>query len=104
MSKYGFGAWNGTDMFWCVPFHPKPIVEYVWNRLENEYVGGRRGEGGKRSKDEGEGELPVWMWTRHFLANKSGVGEWIVEGSVPEHLVMFLQMFRYARQRLANSA
>eukprot|EP01104_Vermistella_antarctica_P009752 TRINITY_DN2532_c0_g3_i1.p1 TRINITY_DN2532_c0_g3~~TRINITY_DN2532_c0_g3_i1.p1 ORF type:complete len:511 (-),score=135.90 TRINITY_DN2532_c0_g3_i1:75-1607(-) len=46
---------------------------------------------GDVATDTGE-PLPCWKWTRHFLANKNGPGEWIMEGEVPEPVVMFLQL------------
>ena len=38
-----------------------------------------------------------WQWTRHFLKRVNGEGEWIVEGSMPEPVVMFLQILRLVR-------
>jgi hypothetical protein len=48
--------------------------------------------------------LPVdesldWKWTRHFLASKAQSSEWIMEGVVPEPIVMLVQQRRYWLER-----
>jgi hypothetical protein len=41
----------------------------------------------------------TWVWSRHFLANKNGDGEWIMEGDVPEPIVMFVNLITFVRAR-----
>ena len=38
-----------------------------------------------------------WGISRHFLTKLQGIGHWLSEGSVPEHLPMMLQMMRFHR-------
>lgn len=38
-----------------------------------------------------------WKWSRHFLTKIVGTGHWLLEGSIPEHVLFFLQMMRYFR-------
>ena len=70
-------------MCWWKAPDPKWLAFYQWNRLDQEYTS----------------ENSNWMWTRHFLANKNGGGEWITEGSVPEPFVMFLEIFHEVRMK-----
>lgn len=89
--------WNGITLaYYFLPstlqritakqpiFIPTPVVTYSWYEHDREY---RPIEGSK---------VPTYKWTRHFLVEKSapaGVGEWIVEGEIPEPLVMVLQLY-----------
>jgi hypothetical protein len=52
------------------------VLTYQWHPVAREY----RTE---RADDN-------WKWTRHFLASTSGQGEWIMEGEIPEVVVMVL--------------
>ena len=69
--------------WWKAPDSEELCLYYRWNRVDQEYTN----------------EDSSWMWTRHFLANKNGAGEWITEGSVPEPFVMFLQIFYETRTK-----
>jgi len=81
----GIGDYNGHRLNWYVPDDSDPWISLKWDRSLREYSDG----------------VMNWKWTRHFLANKNGDGEWILEGGVPEPVVMFLQIIYQARQRLA---
>ena len=84
----GSGKWDGITLVWYnETFNgmiATPSVSYDWNFAEQEYT--------NTAEDS-----QVWKWTRHFLASKFGAGEWIVEGQVPQPVVMFLQMMRTCR-------
>eukprot|EP01104_Vermistella_antarctica_P004306 TRINITY_DN14783_c0_g1_i1.p1 TRINITY_DN14783_c0_g1~~TRINITY_DN14783_c0_g1_i1.p1 ORF type:complete len:900 (-),score=139.36 TRINITY_DN14783_c0_g1_i1:52-2583(-) len=95
----GSGVWNGAWLAWysrgkdavsardvLYDFERTPRYLYLYDPATREY----------HSPDN----TRTWKWTRHFLANKTGSGEWIVEGDVPEAVVFFLQMQRYARHDL----
>eukprot|EP00026_Physarum_polycephalum_P006870 Phypoly_transcript_06923.p1 GENE.Phypoly_transcript_06923~~Phypoly_transcript_06923.p1 ORF type:complete len:561 (+),score=71.45 Phypoly_transcript_06923:255-1685(+) len=91
--------WNGITLaYYFLPsnllrietkkpiFIPTPVVTYSWYEHDREY---RPIEGSR---------VPIYKWTRHFLVEKSaptGTGEWIVEGDIPEPLVMTLQLYQY---------
>jgi hypothetical protein len=62
------------------------ILSFGWNPASMKY-----------QYEEDENEAYSWQWTRHFLKRVNGEGEWIVEGSVPDPVVMFLQIIRYVR-------
>ena len=87
-TQYGTGKWNGLTLVWfdeaANGMLSLPSVRFRWIEDEREY------------HDEAE-TGQVWKWTRHFLASKFGAGEWIVEGSIPEPVVMLLQMMRASR-------
>lgn len=86
--SYGWGRWNGVWMEWHAPGTSSSVpavLTYQWHPVAREY----RTE---RADDN-------WKWTRHFLASTSGQGEWIMEGEIPEVVVMMLQMLVYARDR-----
>jgi len=86
-SQYGYGVWMGLYIRWYdsvdMPLDSEPSSEFTWNCGEREYYS--------------PAEQQCWKWTRHFLANKFGGGEWIMEGNVPEPIVMFLQLLRNSR-------
>ncbi|KAL6071663.1 PH domain-containing protein [Balamuthia mandrillaris] len=84
--SYGCGTWDGVWLSWYAlsPEHDlAPFLVYKWNRKEREY--------------QTDDPALTWKWTRHFLACKNASGEWIVEGEVPEPVVMMLQILRYIR-------
>jgi hypothetical protein len=91
--------WNGITLaYYFLPntpvhknskqtiFIPKPVVTYSWYEHDREY---RPIEGIN---------IPSYKWTRHFFLEKAapaGSGEWIVEGDIPEPIVMILQLYHY---------
>jgi len=90
--SYGAGHWNGV---WCgwyleewmilkITGQREKFLKYFVDQKEEEFIPENKG-------------LSVWKKTRHFLASKSNEGEWIIEGSVPEPIAMFLQLIRYSR-------
>eukprot|EP01132_Coremiostelium_polycephalum_P006120 gene6120-7626_t len=83
----GWGKFNGFLFEWRLGDvgHEKAtkFKEYYWEEFEKEYL-----------TDE---DSLAWKWTRHFLTLKTGTGEWIVEGEVPEPVVFFLSLLRYSR-------
>ncbi|EGC28360.1 hypothetical protein DICPUDRAFT_160270 [Dictyostelium purpureum] len=87
-NSFGWGRYNGFIFEWrtgdsvCLDKATKS-KEYYWEELEREYLC--------------EDSQQCWKWTRHFLTLKQGVGEWIVEGEVPEPVVFFLSLLRYSR-------
>lgn len=89
-NSFGFGVWNGVTMQWYRSEEAytnqgdehNPVVVYYWDPLTREYH--------TASRDPKQ----TWKWTRHFLARKEGGGEWIMEGNVPEPVIMFLQLLR----------
>ena len=84
----GSGKWDGISLIWYDESYngmiTTPVVRFDWSQSDREYT-------------NASSESQVWKWTRHFLASKFGAGEWIVEGEVPEPVVMFLQMIRTCR-------
>eukprot|EP01104_Vermistella_antarctica_P016293 TRINITY_DN5525_c1_g1_i2.p1 TRINITY_DN5525_c1_g1~~TRINITY_DN5525_c1_g1_i2.p1 ORF type:complete len:625 (+),score=182.01 TRINITY_DN5525_c1_g1_i2:154-2028(+) len=87
----GMGRWTGVSLIWFAGEDEiNKKAEYSWIAEEAEY------SNVLNPKD-------TYKWTRHFLAAKFGVGEWITEGGetgVPRPVVMFLQVLRNVR--LAN--
>jgi len=108
--SFGVGRWNGVWLAW-----------YQTTRREGDKDKGASEEGdgvdasglGQQQQQQeeplfryfwvpGEREFQThnlqltWKWTRHFLASKFGTGEWILEGEVPNPVVMCLQLMRYA--------
>eukprot|EP01133_Synstelium_polycarpum_P003632 gene3632-4161_t len=80
----GIGRFNGVHLAWYARGEAaQPDLTYFWDEKEREY-----------SLDRKEF---TFKWTRHFLASKFGSGEWIVEGHVPQPVVMFLQLIKYRR-------
>ena len=68
--------------------HPVPLqICFSWNPTTLRYRIDRDTE-----------DVHTWQWTRHFLKRVNGDGEWIVEGSIPEPIVMFLQIMRHIRR------
>ncbi|GAM29425.1 hypothetical protein SAMD00019534_126010 [Acytostelium subglobosum LB1] len=89
---FGAGRFNGVYLAWYLAgvdgkdptgstVTQAPDITYFWDEREKEYVSDRK-------------EL-TFKWSRHFLASKYGTGEWIVEGHVPQPVVMFLQLIKY---------
>lgn len=72
-------------------FDDEPCIKYLWVPNERAYyvVEGR--------STVISDDLRNWKWSRHFLTKISGIGHWISEGSIPEHVLMLLQMMRYQR-------
>ena len=85
-TQLGSGKWNGISIKWMKDNSSECLLQFDWDFFLREYT---------NNVDKNV----VWKWTRHFLASKFGSGEWIVEGSVPEPVVMFLQIIRYFRER-----
>eukprot|EP01132_Coremiostelium_polycephalum_P009278 gene9278-11373_t len=89
----GCGRFNGVFLAWYNK-DPKqqpsaiPDTKYFWDEKEREYISDRK-------------EF-TFKWTRHFLASKYGSGEWIVEGHVPQPVVMLLQIIKYKRISLSS--
>ncbi|KAM9988224.1 hypothetical protein ACTFIZ_003581 [Dictyostelium cf. discoideum] len=86
--SFGWGRFNGFIFEWrvgdfCLDKTTQKTKEYYWEEIEREYIT--------------EDIQQCWKWTRHFLTLKHGVGEWIVEGEVPEPVVFFLSLLRYSR-------
>jgi len=84
----GWGKFNGFLFEWRlgdVGFleNSTKLKEYYWEEIEKEYIT--------------DDPSLSWKWTRHFLTLKHGVGEWIVEGEVPEPVVFFLSLLRFSR-------
>lgn len=67
---------EGTSSPRIQPEHPLRSVQYQWHPVAREY--------------RTEKEADNWKWTRHFLASTSGRGEWIMEGEIPEIVVMVM--------------
>ncbi|KYQ88352.1 hypothetical protein DLAC_11052 [Tieghemostelium lacteum] len=89
----GWGKWNGFIFEWRLgdvanDKSPK-VLEYYWEESEREYL----------TEDDSQS----WKWTRHFLTLKTGTGEWIVEGEIPEPVVFFLSLLRYSRLNHCNN-
>lgn len=86
--QFGYGKWNGINLLWYenhfVGVPGEPVVRYDYLIGEREFY-------------NVEHPSQAWKWTRHFLASKFGAGEWIVEGQIPDPIVMFLQVIRNAR-------
>eukprot|EP01133_Synstelium_polycarpum_P012603 gene12603-14791_t len=80
--SFGSGKWNGVWLAW---YHASgvPFLKYLWEQEANEYLN--------------QNPRLSYKWASRGLVSKIGVGEWIVEGSVPETVVMFLQCLRYVR-------
>ncbi len=89
-TMFGSGKWNGISLIWYDNASngviTAPSLRYDWNDRDREYT------------DVSE-KSQVWKWSRNFLASKFGGGEWIIEGDIPEPVVMFLQMMRISRMR-----
>jgi hypothetical protein len=88
----GAGRWDGIALVWNFEASngmiSKPTMRFDWYQSEREYHNVLE-------------PSQIWKWTRHFLASKFGAGEWILEGNVPEPVVMFLQIIRTLRLRCA---
>ena len=82
----GYGSWDGVTLRWFKHVDDKrPQLEYVYQEDVREY-----------HSSDGDAQR-TWKWTRHFLARKEGRGEWIMEGQVPEPVVMLLQLMTESR-------
>ncbi|PRP77169.1 hypothetical protein PROFUN_14510 [Planoprotostelium fungivorum] len=89
--SFGAGHWSGVFIAWYLD-----EGQVYKDGLRDKYL--------KYFYEPREGEyrpdlpsLTVWKWSRHFLASKSNEGFWMVEGQIPEPVVMFAQMMRYTR-------
>eukprot|EP01094_Clydonella_sp_ATCC50884_P012719 TRINITY_DN23017_c0_g1_i1.p1 TRINITY_DN23017_c0_g1~~TRINITY_DN23017_c0_g1_i1.p1 ORF type:complete len:587 (-),score=180.72 TRINITY_DN23017_c0_g1_i1:364-1860(-) len=77
------GQWTGVMLHWFEDEESnKPVLSYQWHGDIREY-----------HSSDGD-QQKTWKWTRHFLARKEGRGEWIMEGNVPEPVVMLLQLMK----------
>ena len=79
----GFGRWDGFTISWFSDSQ-KVIDEYIFYPPENEFVCAN--------------EELSWVWhpEKNSLQAKFGGNGWIVEGTIPFCVVMFLQLIRYA--------
>jgi len=86
--NYGKGKWNGLIVSWnCTEENSGTIIEYIFDENNRDY--NKMGRFGKRA---------TWRWTRHFLATTDeGGGEWIVEGQMPEPVVLMIQLIKEVR-------
>lgn len=100
----GTGRWDGANLWWFPAsdavngvknpsgnfYHAQaPSQHYIYNANEREYLCG-------------DSDFD-WKWTRHFLASKGGDKEWIIEGFVPDPVVMLLQMLCYHLRKPKDS-
>lgn len=93
-SGFGSGVWDGVTLIWHrdgganMRLQDFSLMQadftYLWDEQEREFV-----------NDESVDRH--WKFSRHFLASKSNHGHWIVEGDIPEPVVMGLQLMRYTR-------
>ncbi|KAK5575901.1 hypothetical protein RB653_007036 [Dictyostelium firmibasis] len=83
----GHGKWNGVWLAWYNPNSNEPFLKYIWDQANNEYLN----QNTKLSFK--------WSSQRGSLVSKIGNGEWLVEGRVPETIIMFLQCLRYIRHK-----
>jgi len=83
----GQGEWDGVSLLWktIIPGQAPSVLQSFTYFPNGRYY------------QTGDDTSTQWQWTRHFLAKKHGSGEWIVEGQVPEPVVMFLQVLRSVR-------
>ncbi|GAM25270.1 hypothetical protein SAMD00019534_084450 [Acytostelium subglobosum LB1] len=80
VKSLGSGKWNGVWLAW---YHNNaPFLKYMWQQESNEYLN--------------QNSNLSYKWSRG-LVSKIGVGQWVIEGHVPETVVMFLQCLRYCR-------
>ena len=81
--NYGRGRWDGVYLYWLNSDNSveNPLYVYIFQDGQYSNCGVETGMD--------------YKWTRHFLASKAGKGHWSVEGSVPQPVVMFLQMMRF---------
>eukprot|EP01132_Coremiostelium_polycephalum_P004955 gene4955-6172_t len=83
IKNLGRGKWNGVYLAW---YHDgEPLLKYIWDQERNEYLN--------------QNSTLSYKWSSRGLVSKIGVGEWLVEGNVPETVVMFLQCLRFARHK-----
>jgi hypothetical protein len=88
------GVWDGVTLIWHrdgganMRLQDFSLMQadftYLWDEQEREFV-----------NDESVDRH--WKFSRHFLASKSNHGHWIIEGDIPEPVVMGLQLMRYTR-------
>ncbi|KAN0011744.1 hypothetical protein ACTFIU_007310 [Dictyostelium citrinum] len=83
----GHGKWNGVWLAWYNPNSNEPFLKYIWDQTNNEYLN----QNTKLSFK--------WSSQRGSLVSKIGNGEWLVEGRVPETVIMFVQCLRYIRHK-----
>ncbi|EGC36160.1 hypothetical protein DICPUDRAFT_54769 [Dictyostelium purpureum] len=84
----GNGKWNGVWLAWYNPNTSEPFLKYIWDQQNNEYLN--------------QNTKLSYKWSSRGLVSKIGNGEWLVEGRVPETIVMFLQCLRYIRHKELN--
>jgi len=94
----GTGVFDGVNLYWFPPssvkaeskenrnnngrFYIRPVLQFAYQEPNGTYLDVTRPNN-------------KWVWTRHFLAQQEGKEpEWLVEGDVPRHVVMFMQMLR----------
>ncbi|KAF2073464.1 hypothetical protein CYY_005214 [Polysphondylium violaceum] len=86
VKNLGYGKWNGIWLAWYNPNSNTPFIKYIWDQEHNEYLN--------------QNPKLSYKWSSRGLVSKvSHGGEWMVEGRVPETVVMFLQCLRYIRHK-----
>lgn len=96
----GTGVFDGINLFWYPPSSSK--TETTQNRVGNllfysqpTHLFTYQEDSNSKAYFDASNPDYKWVWTRHFLASSSGdEPEWLVEGEVPKHVVMFMQIFR----------
>ncbi|EFA79674.1 hypothetical protein PPL_07365 [Heterostelium album PN500] len=81
VKNLGSGKWNGVWLAWY--YNNMPFLKYMWQHESNEYLN--------------QNPKLSYKWASRGLVSKIGVGEWLIEGNVPETVVMFIQCLRYCR-------
>lgn len=82
----GNGRWDGLLLSWFYNSE-EPALEYILQDGQYSHLKNAQGMDFK--------------WTRHFLASKSGLGHWSVEGSIPQPVIMFLQCMRFVNTQFS---
>eukprot|EP00013_Stygamoeba_regulata_P001032 CAMPEP_0177632716 /NCGR_PEP_ID=MMETSP0447-20121125/2451_1 /TAXON_ID=0 /ORGANISM="Stygamoeba regulata, Strain BSH-02190019" /LENGTH=548 /DNA_ID=CAMNT_0019134325 /DNA_START=3 /DNA_END=1649 /DNA_ORIENTATION=+ len=77
--KYGYGVWTGLNLMWfsdvSAPSLP-PTHTFVYASQQREFFS----------------KSVVWKFARNFMIRKDGNGEWIIDGEIPDPVVMMLQL------------
>ncbi len=91
----GTGKWDGINIAWfSKETDQDPFMQYLL-------------QDGQYTHWKHETTEMDWKWSRHFLVSVGGKGtycsilpysgHWSIEGSIPQPVIMFLQMMRYVR-------